>query len=95
MELVTKVIDPLKHFWVEKYNDEAKQFFLDLGFKEKQYGGFKPTFNLEFPGSGVFGFWSKEERIKIFGAVGMLRKKDKKLFEWDGYFYEQNPFELF
>lgn len=92
MKLVTKVLDPLNHFWVEKYNEKAKEFFLNLGFEEVQYSGLKPTFNLEFKGSGIFGFWSDEEKEKIFGALQNLSTENPNHdLDWDGEVYQMNP----
>ena len=33
MKLVTKVLDPLNNFWVEDYNEKAKEFYLRHGFE--------------------------------------------------------------
>ena len=93
MKLVTKVLDPLNNFWVENYNDKAKEFFLNLGFKEVKYAGFKPSFKLEFTGSGAFGFWSDKEKEHIFGGLQFLSDEDIDIVEWDGGILEMNPYD--
>ena len=92
MELVTKVLKPLKNFWVEDYNEKAKKFFLDLGFEEVKYDGFEPTFKLEFAGSGISRFWNDEEFNKIMGALESL-DSERDDFEWDSEIYEMNPYD--
>ena len=65
------------YFWIEDYTPEEKMFFEQIGFKEKKFGPdvIFPTKNnpqasaqiknLIFTGSGMFGFWTKEEMSKI------------------------------
>ena len=57
-------------FWVEDYNEQDKEFFLSLGFVEKIYQHFN-TFigNLNFKGSGSFGFWTQTECDTICNAI--------------------------
>jgi hypothetical protein len=94
MELITKVVNPLNNFWVQDYNEKAKKLFIDLGFKEVQVGGFKPTFHLQFKGSSNFGFWSGEERTKILDALEEINPEyAMKELNWDGEIYMQNPYD--
>jgi hypothetical protein len=90
MELISKVISPLTHFWVEKYNKKAKEFFLNLGFVEVEYSGFKPEFKLEFKGTGTFG-WSDEEQKKIFDAVQTIPLNQFKELDYNGLTYKYIP----
>ena len=89
MKLVSKVINPVTHFWVEDYNKEEKEFFISLGFKEvesnipKNFGG-KPT--LQFKGSGIFGGMSKDELTDIGSAMlDKFNYKDLKVYEMNPY----------
>lgn len=91
MKLVTKIINPLNNFWVEDYNEKAKEFFLNLGFKETKYGGFVPSSNLEYTGSAMFGLWSDEEKEKIFGALKSLNDDVKDAYEWNSNISQMNP----
>lgn len=65
--------DKLKSFWVEDYNEQEKQFFLDLGFTEKKVSkqekefGLKSTLN--YSGKGLFGAMDTNEWKTISSAV--------------------------
>lgn len=75
LRFASKGNDPNKSFWVEKYNDEERDFFIKLGFTEtidktpKEFQE-KPHGNtLNFHGSGVFGYWDKKEAKHIYNEV--------------------------
>jgi hypothetical protein len=89
MKLVSKVINPVTHFWVEDYNELEKEFFISLGFKEvqsnmpKSFGG-KPT--LQFKGSGMFGGMSKDEYSDIVWAMlDKFKGEELKVHEMNPY----------
>ena len=71
IRFISKTVNPVNDLWVENYTEEEKQFFLTLGFKERVYnkGSMFEKGVLEFEGSEIFGFWSKDEKKKIFGAM--------------------------
>ena len=76
------------YFWIEDYTPEEKMFFEQIGFKEKKFGPdvIFPTKNnpqasaqiknLIFTGSGMFGFWTKEEMSKIINRDGFVSIND-------------------
>jgi len=72
MRLVSKVIEPIRHFWVEDYSSLDKASFEGIGFKEVaargpvEFGG-KPT--LEFSGSDMFGSMSDDEFTDIANSM--------------------------
>ena len=72
MKLVAKRVNPFNSFWVEDYNEKAKEFFLNLGFVEKQISGFKPTFILTFEGSKIFGIWDEKQIKTIMDSLNEL-----------------------
>ena len=58
-----------KYFWLENYNEEQREFFINLGFTERIVKGFKGEIvlrSLSFIGSNYFGMWSDEEVKTIF-----------------------------
>ena len=91
MKVITKVLEPLNHFWVEDYNEAVYGELLDVGFVEVKYGGFKPRFCMELKGSGTFGFWNKEEKETAFTILEKLKVNNWS--EWDGFVTEQNPYD--
>ncbi len=66
MKLLSKITDG-RSFWVEDYNQEQKDFFLNLGFKETKFGD-KYVLDFEGTKSGL-EFWSIQEFILIRDAV--------------------------
>tara|TARA_R110000850_G_scaffold193713_1_gene320440 strand:- start:108 stop:377 length:270 start_codon:yes stop_codon:yes gene_type:complete len=61
-----------KSFGVEDYNNEQKEFFIGLGFTErivKDFNGDVMYKGLSYRGTGIFGFWSKEEVKSISKAT--------------------------
>lgn len=70
MELLKKN-NKLKYFWVEDYTNEERDFFLELGFKEKikEFMGEIIYKRLSFEGSAFIRTWDAEEWNKISSAV--------------------------
>ena len=89
MKLVTKIIEPLNNFWVEDYNENEKEFFLGLGFKE-EISNIAPEFGggnyLNYVGSKMFGMWTDEEIDKIVIALNTAVENGK--IEWNGSVYQ-------
>lgn len=72
------------HFWVEDYTEKERDFFISIGFKERKPNvdpvvakAFKLKSTLEFEGSDIFTFWTKEEADKILIAIGKEFKLKK------------------
>ena len=59
------------NFWVEDFNQEEKEFFLSIGFKEHRYKSGPKTIstNLYFEGSLPFGLWTGEEMNRIMKSI--------------------------
>lgn len=65
-----------KTFWVEEFTEEDKEFFISLGFTDKEphssemvAKAFQRVPTLYFVGSEIFGLWSQEEIATIIGAI--------------------------
>lgn len=73
MKFISKHPDSGKDYWVEDYSSKDRDFFLGLGFIEKDYShipkGFGIASTLYFTGSDIFGMWTDEEMETIDNAI--------------------------